>query len=97
MSNLSKRRTMRSHKSVLRASYGLGCRTQLDAALAELESFRLELPDLRKLQQIEITTACAHAYVRRVEPDAVQAERYPWLDRLSAACEMRQQFLAWPQ
>ncbi|WP_072386524.1 glutathione S-transferase family protein [Hyphomicrobium sp. CS1BSMeth3] len=73
------------------------CRTQLDAAFAELESFHLELRGHRRLQQIEITTACAYAYVRRVEPDAVQAKRYPWLERLSSACELRQQFLACPQ
>src|SRR4029077_16260764 len=73
------------------------CRAQLDAALAELESFRLELPDHRKLQQTEITAACAYAYVKRVEPDAVGARRYYWLERLSAGCEMRQPFLACPQ
>jgi glutathione S-transferase len=70
------------------------CRAQLDAALAELESFRLELSDHRKLQQAEITTACAYAYVRRIEPEAARAMRYPSLERLSAACEMRQEFLA---
>ncbi|OJU29135.1 MAG: hypothetical protein BGN89_20775 [Alphaproteobacteria bacterium 64-6] len=73
------------------------CREQLDAALAELESFRPELSDHRKLQQAEITTACAYAYVRRVEPEAAQTVRYPWLERLTAACETRQEFLACPQ
>jgi glutathione S-transferase len=73
------------------------CRAQLDAALAELESFHLELPNHRRLQQTEITAACAYAYIRRVEPDAIRVTRYPWLESLSAACETRQQFLACPQ
>jgi len=73
------------------------CRAQLDAALEELESFRLELPDHRKPQQTEITAACTYSYVKRVESDAVHTGRYPQLELLSSACEMRQQFLACPQ
>jgi glutathione S-transferase len=73
------------------------CRSQLSAALTELESFRLELTDFREPQQIEITSACTYAYVSRVAPDVVPAGRYPWLERLSSFCEARQQFLACPQ
>jgi glutathione S-transferase len=73
------------------------CRTQLDAALHELEAFRLELPEQRPINQIEITAACSYAYVRRVEPDAVLVGRYPWLDGLSAACEALDPFKACPQ
>jgi glutathione S-transferase len=73
------------------------CRSQLSAALAELDSFRLELTNSRVPQQIEITSACTYAYVNRVAPDVVTAGRYPWLERLSSVCEMRPQFLACPQ
>jgi glutathione S-transferase len=73
------------------------CRSQLDAALCELEAFRLELPSHQTLRQIEITAACTYAYVKRVEHDAVSSERYPWLERLSATCEDRPQFTACPQ
>jgi glutathione S-transferase len=73
------------------------CRTQLSAALEELETFRLELPAYRKPHQTEITAACTYAYIKRVEPDAVQFGRYPRLERLSSACEVRQEFLACPQ
>jgi len=47
------------------------CRVQLDAAPSELEAFRLELPRDNPLRQTEISAACAYAYVRRVEPDAI--------------------------
>jgi glutathione S-transferase len=70
------------------------CWEQLDAALRELERFGLELADHQPLKQAEITTACACAYVRRVEPDAVSGGRYPQLDRLSASCEARAPFRA---
>lgn len=73
------------------------CRTQLNAALDELGSFRLELPNHRKPQQTEITAACTYAYVKRIEPDAVPIGRYPRLEQLSSACEMRKEFLACPQ
>ncbi len=73
------------------------CRSQLDAALRELEDFRLELVHQQGLMQTEITAACAYAYIRRVEPDAVSGARFPWLDRLSGACEARQEFKACPQ
>lgn len=72
------------------------CREQLDAALSELEAFRLQLLRESPLRQTEISAACAYAYVRRVEPDAVSGGRYPCLDRLSAACEDREQFAACP-
>lgn len=70
------------------------CKVQLNAALNELEGFGLELPGNEPLRQTEISAACACAYVRRVEPDAVREGRYPGLDRLSAACEAREQFAA---
>jgi glutathione S-transferase len=70
------------------------CRVQLGAALRELEAFGLQLPADEPLRQTEISTACAYAYVRRVEPDAVREGRYPGLDRLSAACEAREPFAA---
>ena len=70
------------------------CRSQLDAALDELEAFRLALLDHQPLRQVEITAACTYGYVRRVEPDAISSGRYAWLDRLSVACEARQQFRA---
>ncbi|WP_072386051.1 glutathione S-transferase family protein [Hyphomicrobium sp. CS1BSMeth3] len=73
------------------------CRMQLDAALQELEAFRLELADMQPLMQTEITAVCAYAYIRRVEPDAVSGARYSWLDRLSGACEARPEFKACPQ
>lgn len=65
------------------------CRTQLDNALCELESFNLGLADHQRLEQTVITTACAYAYVGRIEPEAVASRRYQRLDRLSAACEAR--------
>ena len=70
------------------------CRSQLDAALDELEAFRLALLDHQPLRQVEITAACTYGNVRRVEPDAISSGRYAWLDRLSVACEARQQFRA---
>jgi glutathione S-transferase len=72
-------------------------RSQLDAALFELEAFRLKLRSDQSLRQMEITAACTYAYVKRVEPDAVSSGRYPGLDRLTAVCEARQQFVACPQ
>ena len=62
------------------------CRSQLDAALDELESFRLVLLDHQPLRQVEITAACTYGYVRRVEPDAIGSGCYTWLDRLSVTC-----------
>lgn len=64
------------------------CRMQLDAALAELESFkRLSWPILDRLMQTDVTTACMLGYVRRVEPDALADRRYPYLEELAARCE----------
>ena len=64
------------------------CRMQLDAALAELESFkRLSWPIHDRLMQTDITTACLLGYVRRVEPDALADRRYPHLGELAARCE----------
>ena len=73
------------------------CRSQLEAALGELEGYRLVLQDHEPLRQVEITVACTYAYVRRIESDAVGGVHCPWLTRLSAACEARPQFLACPQ
>ncbi len=73
------------------------CREQLDAALRELEDFQVELLDDQSLKQTEISAACAYAYIKRVEPDAVLSGRYPWLDRLNVACEARESFRACPQ
>lgn len=72
------------------------CRSQLDAALNELEALGLDLRRDQLLRQIEITVGCTYAYVNRVEPDAVRG-RYPKLTRLSEACEARPQFAACPQ
>jgi glutathione S-transferase len=72
-------------------------RVQLDAALSELEAFNLVLPDDLPLKQPQITAACTFGYVRRVDPDAVPRELYPSLDRLSAACEARAEFVACPE
>jgi glutathione S-transferase len=72
------------------------CRSQLDAALRELEECNLLLPDERPLKQSHITTACMLGYVRRIVPDAVPHGRYGFLDRLSASCEARAEFAACP-
>jgi glutathione S-transferase len=72
-------------------------RVQLDAALSELEAFNLVLPEDLPLKQPQITAACTFSYVRRVEPDAVRCALYPSLDRLSAACEARAEFVACPE
>jgi glutathione S-transferase len=73
------------------------CRSQLGAALDELETLRLILVDHRQLRQVEITTACAYAYIQRVVPEAVDGGHYAWLARLSVACEARPEFKACPQ
>ena len=73
------------------------CRAQLEAALSELEEIGPTLADDRPLQQVEITTACAFSYVRRVEPETVAKGGYSVLERLTAACEARPEFLACPQ
>ena len=73
------------------------CHEQLDAALRELEDFQLALDDRSSLTQREITVGCALAYIRRVEPEALELERYPCLDRLHEACERRAAFAACPQ
>lgn len=72
-------------------------REQLDAALGELESIHLALPDHRPLRQVDITVGCTIAYVKRVEPTALNGELYPSLEALSAACEARPAFIACPQ
>jgi glutathione S-transferase len=57
------------------------CWTQLDAVLAELDSFkRSSWPVHDRLMQTDITTACMLGYVRRVEPGALQDGRYPYLE-----------------
>jgi glutathione S-transferase len=74
------------------------CRTQLDAALAELDSFkRLLWPVHDRLMQNDITTACMLGYVRRVEPGALLDGRYPYLEELAARCEEHTAFRACPQ
>ena len=73
------------------------CRTQLDAALGALEEAGLALADNRPLQQVEISTACMFSYVRRVEPEAVAKGVYGALERLTAGCEARPEFMACPQ
>jgi glutathione S-transferase len=74
------------------------CRTQLDAVLAELDSFkRSSWPIHDRLMQTDITTACMLGYVRRVEPGALQDGRYPYLEELVARCEEHSAFKACPQ
>jgi glutathione S-transferase len=74
------------------------CRTQLDAALAELEGFkRLSWPIHDRLMQTDITTACMLGYVRRVEPGALLDGRYPYLEELAVRCEEHSAFKACPQ
>jgi glutathione S-transferase len=71
------------------------CRTQLDAALAELETFkRLSWPIHDRLMQTDITTACMLGYVRRVEPGALPDGRYSYLEELAARCEVDPAFKA---
>ncbi len=82
---------------LIHAGWITRCRTQLDAALCELENFRIELRNEQPLKQIEITTACAFAYIRRVEPEAVADRQYSRLEQLSVACEAREEFKACPQ
>jgi glutathione S-transferase len=73
-------------------------RTQLDAVLAELDSFkRSSWPIHDRLMQTDITTACMLGYVRRVEPGALQDDRYPYLEELAARCEEHSAFKACPQ
>jgi hypothetical protein len=38
------------------------CLSQLDAAMSELEGFRLTLSDHQPLRQVEITVACTYGY-----------------------------------
>ena len=74
------------------------CRTQLDAGLAELDSFkRLSWPIHDRLMQIDITTVCMLGYVRRVAPGALVDGRYPYLEELAARCEEHSAFKACPQ
>jgi glutathione S-transferase len=73
------------------------CRSQLAAAVGELEAFRLALADHQQLRQVEITVACAYAYIQRVVPEAVGGGQCGWLARLSMACEARREFMACPQ
>ena len=71
---------------------------QLDAALAELDSFkRVSWPIHDRLMQTDITTACMLGYVRRVEPGALPDGRYPYLEELAARCEEDSAFKACPQ
>jgi len=74
------------------------CRSQLDAALGELEAFRKsDWPEAGRLMQPEITTACMFGYVRRTEPDALPVGRYPSLDYLSSTSEKQPAFIACPE
>jgi glutathione S-transferase len=73
------------------------CRSQLAAAVGELEAFRLALTDHQQLRQVEITAACAYAYIQRVVPEVVGGGDCAWLARLSVACEARREFRACPQ
>jgi glutathione S-transferase len=74
------------------------CRGQLDAALAELENYRArDWPAHDRPMQIDVTAACMAGYVRRVEPDALPAGRYPNLDALSRECERLPAFKACPE
>ena len=73
------------------------CRMQLEAALDELESFGLQFPSDQRLMQVEITTACAYAYIERVEPDAIATDRCPKLAGLSGSCEGLRPFRVCPQ
>jgi glutathione S-transferase len=69
------------------------CRTQIAAALGELE--RAAWFGAR-LTQAEITTATMLAYVRRVEPALLAPEAWPRLQRMAADCESRPAFRACP-
>ena len=74
------------------------CGDQLDAALAELEQFRaFDWPSHDRPMQIEVTAACMVGYVKRVEPDALPAGRYPKLDALGQECERLDAFKACPE
>jgi glutathione S-transferase len=74
------------------------CRTQLNAALAELDTFKRSCwPIHDRLMQIDITTVCMLGYVRRVEPGALLDGRYPCLEELAARCEQHSAFKACPQ
>jgi glutathione S-transferase len=74
------------------------CRGQLDAALAELENYRArDWPAHDRPMQIDVTTACMAGYVRRVEPDALPAGKYPNLDALGRECEKLPAFKACPE
>jgi glutathione S-transferase len=74
------------------------CRDQLDAALMELEQYRaLDWSSYDRPMQIDVTAACMLGYVKRVEPDALPAGRYPKLDALSQECERLDAFKACPE
>jgi glutathione S-transferase len=83
--------------ALISADWVSRCRMQMDAALDELESFSLEFRPDQRLTQVEITTACAYAYIERVEPDAIAMGRCPKLAGLSGACEGLRPFRACPQ
>jgi glutathione S-transferase len=69
------------------------CRTQIAAALGELEG---EAWSGSRLTQAEITTATMLAYVRRAEPALLAPEAWPRLRRMAADCESRPAFRACP-
>jgi glutathione S-transferase len=73
------------------------CRTQIAAALADLDS-KLDAGWLStdRPTQAEITTATMLAYVRRVEPGIVAPGTYPRLERMAADCEELEAFKACP-
>jgi glutathione S-transferase len=67
------------------------CRLQSAGALAALAA--LPWPETR-LDQAQITTACALRYVRLADPELLPEGRHPALDALSARCEARPEFRA---
>ena len=73
------------------------CRTQIAAALGELEGeLDAGWSSTDRLTQAEITTATMLAYVRRVEPAMVAPGTYPRLERMAADCERLEAFQACP-
>jgi glutathione S-transferase len=69
------------------------CRTQIAAALGELEANWLSTG---RVTQAEITTATMLAYVQRVEPGVAAPGSYPRLEQMAAECESLPAFKACP-
>lgn len=68
------------------------CRTQAAGAISALTAE--PWPAVDRLDQAQITTACALRYVRLVDPELLPLGRFPALDSLSARCEARPEFRA---